>query len=76
MKTESGSEKVSSVFYSPQASSGFFLLCVSRLQGEKWMIQWERLTVPLHYTGMLCRIQLCEYSAAFNSNYVFFFFSI
>lgn len=48
-----------SVFYSPQASSGFHLLCVSWLQGEEWMIHRERgLHFPLHYgcTLMACKI--------------------
>ena len=52
---------MSSVFYSPQASSGFYLLCVSWLQGEEWMIQGERgLHFPLYYgcTVMACKIQI------------------
>lgn len=38
---------MSSVFYSPQALSGFYLLCVSWLQGEDWIIQCMRLTFPI-----------------------------
>lgn len=43
----------SSVFYRPQASSGFYLLCVSWLQGEEWMIESNRLTFPITL-WMLC----------------------
>lgn len=46
-----------SVFYSPQASSGFHLLCVRWLQGEEWMIHREReaytsITLWMHSDGM------------------------
>lgn len=53
LEEESGKEKVSSVFYSPRASSGFYLLCVCWHQEEEWMIQRERLIFPIT-SGMQC----------------------